>query len=75
MKKKNPEITFDKKLWYKVRYYQQLYNISNQQLASYIGVSPRTLTEYDKNPSNVTLGRITCFLQAMDIEIEALLTL
>ncbi len=64
-----------KLIWCKIRYYQRLNDLSNEELAAYIGVSERTLLEYDKNAENLTLGRIESFLKSEDLEIRDLLQL
>jgi len=64
-----------KLIWCKIRYYQKLNDLSNEELAAYIGVSERTLLEYDKNAENLTLGRIESFLKSENMEIRDLLQL
>lgn len=72
---KNTTKPIQKLIWCKIRYYQQLNDISNDELAAYIGVCGRTLTEYDKNAENITLGKIENFLRSENISLEDLLTL
>ncbi len=64
-----------KLIWCKIQYYQRLNDLSNEELAAYIGVCERTLTEYDKNAENITLGKIENFLRSENISLEDLLTL
>ncbi len=75
MKSKKQEIALHKKVWCKIRYYQQLHDLSNKDLAAFIGVSERTLLEYDKNAANITLGKIENFLKSEDLELNELLGL
>ena len=62
-------------MWCKIRYYQQLHDLTNQDLAAFIGVSERTLLEYDKNAANITLGKFENFLKSVDLEFSELLNL
>ena len=49
-------------LWCRIRYYQQLYDISDDALANALGVHKRTLKEYDKSAENVTFGKLSSLL-------------
>lgn len=73
MKKKTDRITLHKKIWCKIRYYQQLNNIDNETLAIALNVHERTLREYDKNAANVTMGQIDSFLFVNNITLDDLL--
>ena len=73
MKKKTDRITLHKKIWCKIRYYQQLNNIDNEALALALNVHERTLREYDKNAANVTMGQIDSFLFVNNITLDNLL--
>ncbi len=73
MKKKTDRITLHKKIWCKIRYYQQLNNIDNETLAISLKVHERTLREYDKNAVNVTMGQIDNFLFVNNITLDDLL--
>ena len=64
-----------KLIWCKIRYYQRLNDLSNEELAAYLGVCERTLAEYDKNAEAITLGKIDKFLQSEDIKLEELMSL
>lgn len=75
MKSKKQEIALHKKVWCKIRYYQQLHDLPNKVLADFIGVSERTLLEYDKNAANITLGKFENFLKSVDLEFSELLNL
>lgn len=67
--KKEKRITLQKKIWCKIRYYQQLYDISDADLANYLGVTTRTLKNYDRDASNLTLEHLDKFLYAVNIDI------
>ncbi len=75
MKGNNKRITLCKKIWSKIRYYQLLNDLTNKDLAAYIGVSERTLLEYDKNAHNITLGKVESFLGAVELSLDELLSL
>lgn len=66
-------IPLQKLLWCKIRYYQQLHDISNELLAKTLGVSKRTLSEYDKDSCNITLEKVDRFLYANNITIDKLM--
>ncbi|MBR2303908.1 MAG: hypothetical protein IJ871_02055 [Ruminococcus sp.] len=73
--KQKKDVALYKKIWCKIRYYQQLNDLSNEDLAAFIGVSERTLSEYDKNAQNITLGKIENFLKCEEIDLEELMEL
>lgn len=75
MAKKAQRITLYKKIWCKVRYLQNLKDISDAELANYLCVGERTLHEYDKNAANVTLGRIDSLLYITGMELDDLMAL
>lgn len=75
MKNSKNDVALHKKVWCKIRYYQQLHDLSNKDLAAFIGVSERTLLEYDKNAANITLGKIENFLKSENLELNELLAL
>ncbi len=67
MQKNNSQITLHKKIWCKIRYYQQLNDISDELLARYMGVSERTMREYDKDARTLTLEKVERFLSCFDM--------
>lgn len=71
--KNNSRIPIYKYIWCKIRLYQQLNDIDEQILASYIGVQVRTLREYDKQSKNITLGQIDSFLYKNGMTLSELL--
>lgn len=75
MAKKNQRITLYKRIWCKIRYWQNLKDISDSELASYLKVSERTLHEYDKSAENITLGRVDNLLYVTGMELNDLMTL
>ena len=75
MAKKAQRITLYRKIWCKIRYWQQLREVSDSELASYLQVGERTLHEYDKNATNVTLGRVDNLLYVTGMELDELMAL
>lgn len=75
MVKKNQRITLYKRIWCKIRYWQNLKDISDAELASYLQVGERTLKEYDKSAQNVTLEKVDNFLYLTGIELSDLISL
>ena len=75
MTKKNTRITLYKRIWCKVRYWQNLRDVSDAELASYLQVGVRTLHDYDKSAENITLGRVDNLLYVMGMELNDLMAL
>jgi transcriptional regulator with XRE-family HTH domain len=71
--KKEKRITLYKKIWCKIRYWQSLNDISDEELATHLGVSIRTIKEYDKDASNITLQKLDRFLYLYDLSLNELL--
>ena len=70
--KKEKRKTAHKLIWSKIRYYQILNDITDDELAKYLGVSARTIRNYDHDASNLTLGHLDNFLYAVNIELSQL---
>ncbi|MBP5362364.1 MAG: hypothetical protein J6Y71_04980 [Ruminococcus sp.] len=75
MAKNSKRITLYKRIWCKVRYWQNLRDVSDTELASYLQVSERTLREYDKSAQHVTLEKIDNLLSITGMELNDLMTL
>lgn len=75
MAKKTQRITLYKRIWCKVRYWQNLRDVSDAELASYLQVGERTLHEYDKSAQHVTLEKIDNLLSITGMELDDLMTL
>ena len=75
MAKKTQRITLYKRIWCKVRYWQNLRDVSDAELASYLKVGERTLREYDKSAENITLGRVDNLLYVTGMEFNDLMAL
>ena len=75
MAKKAQRITLHRRIWCKIRYWQNLKDISDAELASYLQVGERTLHQYDISAENVTLGRVDNLLYVTGMELNDLMTL
>ncbi|WP_019680628.1 hypothetical protein [Ruminococcus flavefaciens] len=75
MMKKEKRIAIYKKIWCKIRYWQNLKDISDTELAAYLRVCERTLRDYDKNARNITLEKIDNFLIVNSMELDELLAM
>ena len=75
MAKKTQRITLHRRIWCKIRYWQQLKEVSNAELASYLQVGERTLHQYDISAENVTLGRIDNLLYVTGMDFNDLVAL
>ena len=73
--KRETRIPTYKRIWCKIRYYQQLNDVTNENLAKYLNVSVRTLSSYDKDAKSLTLGNIDSFLYNAGLSLEQLNTL
>ncbi len=69
--KKN-EIALHRVVWCKIRYWQRLHDASDETLARYLLLSPRTLREYDHDAGNLSLKQIENFLEATGLTLEQL---
>ena len=68
-------VSFTKKIWCKIRCYQQMYEISNADLAAQLKVHERTLHDYDKSADNITIGRLENFLRENHITFDELINI
>lgn len=73
--KKMPRITLYKKVWCKIRYWQNLRDIEDAELAADLQVGERTLHEYDKCAKHITLEKVDNFLEVNHMELDELMTL
>lgn len=58
-----------------LRYWQNLRDVSDAELASYLQVGERTLREYDKSAQHVTLEKVDNLLSVTGMELNDLMTL
>ena len=73
--KKMPRITLYKKVWCKIRYWQNLRDIADAELAADLQVGERTLHEYDKCAKHITLEKVDNFLEVNHMALDELMTL
>lgn len=73
--KKEKRIAIYKKIWCKIRYWQNLKDISDAELASCLQICGRTLHEYDKSAKNITLEKIDNFLYTNNMDLSDLIAL
>jgi len=72
-KAKQKRIPLHKQIWCKIRYYQQLNDISDEDMASYLGCCSKTLRNYDRNAKCLTLHDVDMFLYMNNITLEELM--
>lgn len=73
--KKVQRITLYKLVWARIRYWQSLRDIPDSELAAYLQVAERTLHEYDKSASNITLGKVDNLLYVTGMDFNDLMSL
>lgn len=73
--RKMPRITLYKKVWCKIRYWQNLRDIADAELAAALQIGERTLHEYDKCAKHITLEKVDNFLEVNHMELDELMTL
>lgn len=73
-KRKTERIPLQKTIWCKIRYWQNLHDVSDEELAGYLGCSKRTLLNYDHDPSCVTLKAVDTFLFAVEMTLTDFMT-
>jgi len=73
--KKEKRIAIYKKIWCKIRYWQNLKDISDAELAACLQICERTLHEYDKSAKNITLEKIDNFLYTNNMDLSDLIAL
>ena len=70
-----PRITLYKKVWCKIRYWQNLRDIADAELAAALQIGERTLHEYDKSAKHITLEKVDNFLEVNHMALDELMTL
>lgn len=73
--RKEKRIPIYKTIWCKIRYWQMLHDISDEELSSMIGVVGRTIKEYDKDARHLTFEKLENFLLCTNLSLEQLLSL
>ena len=72
-RKTTNRLPLHRQIWCRIRYYQQLHEICDEELAASLGVHVRTLKEYDKTAENVTFGKLDNFLYINGLSLNDLL--
>lgn len=66
---------FSRLVWGNIRKYQYLNSMCDEMLASILGVSPRSLYNYDRMPDRLSIGKIEAFISATGIDAAKLIQL
>ena len=62
-------INFSELIWFKIRERQKLEGLTDEELASILGVNIRTLKNYDKLPSSIKLEKLDRLLINTDFKL------
>ena len=73
--KKNNRVPLYRKVWFKIRYWQNIKEVQDSELAKYLNVAVRTLRDYDANAKTISLEKVDNFLYVNNMDIEELLSL
>jgi transcriptional regulator with XRE-family HTH domain len=65
---KTAEITFPRIVWSNIRKQQYLNGLSNNDLAMIFDCSTKTISNYENDPSHLTVQTINAFCEALHIE-------
>ena len=68
-------MTLYKLIWCRIRFWQNMQDISDQELAYSLQVGKRTLRDYDRNAKNITLEKLDHFLCVNSLELKDLIGL
>lgn len=74
MKKQRKPYVFSRIIWGNIRKFQYLNDLTDEQLADVLNLATRTLYNYDKDPSDLTLKRIQLFIESLGLEIQELIS-
>lgn len=69
-----PEAKFKHKVWANIVYYQSLYDVDDEKLITFMGISKSTFNRRKKNIGTLTLDEILSVSKALFVPIEKLLT-
>ena len=69
MKNDKPLVKFSELIWKKTREHQRLEGISDEDLASIMGVNIQSLKNYDKSPSSLKLERLDRLFLNADLKL------
>ena len=65
-------MTLYKLIWCRIRFWQNMQDISDQELADSLQVAKRTLKDYDRNAKNITLEKLDHFLSVNSLKLKDL---
>ncbi len=66
-------MTLYKLIWCRIRFWQNMQDITDQELAYSLQVAKRTLKDYDRNAKNITLEKLDHFLSVNSLELKDLI--
>lgn len=69
---KQRTIPLHRRMWLKIRLWQKLNEASDETLARYLDLSPRTLREYDTDAGSLSLKRLESFMSATGLTLDEL---
>lgn len=72
-KAREKRIPLHKLIWCKIRYYQQLHDISDEDMAAYLDCCTKTLHNYDRNAKCLTFHDVDSFLYINNITLDELM--
>ena len=73
--KKNNRVSICKVIWFKIRYWQNIKGVTDDELAAFMGVCDKTVRSYDTHCDGITLDKIDRFLAVNNMELDDLLNL
>ncbi len=71
MKKQRKPYVFSRIIWGNIRKFQYLNDLTDEQLADVLNLTTRTLYNYDKDPSDLS---IQLFIESSGLEIQELIS-
>lgn len=71
--RKSKKQTIALTIWSNILRQQYLLGITNEQLCETLNITSRTLYNYQRDPSVLTLRQLQAFLDALNIDMESLL--
>ena len=65
--------TFARRIWSNVLREQYLHCVTDEQMSTLLGVTHRTLANYKRDPSGVTVKQLQAILEGFGLDPEALI--
>ena len=72
-KSKSTEINICRLIWSNIRRFQYLEGMTDERLAEALGITTRTLYDYNKDPSKISLDKIQSFVEDTNYDVDNLL--